>query len=191
MKVPSLVWLQGPWSPAGYDVVEVEDEAAPASCPPGRRESPKSPWSPLGYQVVELAPPPGPELRDRPTRAARAVKGVPPRRSRRLGRWTALAAGVSCLAALALVLVLVRSVAQARSVPPAAVPAQQVKSLSAPAAAPEDVWPADRQGPDRETFGTTVEFVRNAPEAGRIADSQHKLLFLLHVSGNFEDAGFT
>jgi hypothetical protein len=66
-----------------------------------------------------------------------------------------------------------------------------VKVPGAPAAAPEGVCPADRQGPGRETFGTAVEFVRDAPEAGRIADKEHKLLFLLHVSGNFEDAGFT
>ena len=43
----------------------------------------------------------------------------------------------------------------------------------------------------RETFGTAVEFVRGPGEAARIADQQHKLLFLLHVSGNFDDTGFT
>ena len=47
--------------------------------------------------------------------------------------------------------------------------------------------PGDRP----ETFGTSVQFVRNPPEAARMAAAQHKLTFLLHVSGNFEDAGFT
>ena len=61
----------------------------------------------------------------------------------------------------------------------------------ATAAAHEEVWPAARLGADRQTFGTAVEFVRNAQEAGRIADEQHKLTCVLHVSGNFEDAGFT
>jgi hypothetical protein len=191
MKVPCLVWLHGPWSPVGYDVVELADEAAPANGPLDRRKIPETPRSPLGYQVVEVAQPPSRALPPRPTKAARAVKGGPPRQPRRLGRWAALAAAGSCLAAVALVLVMVRWQAQARSVPPAEVPTQEAKSPSAPAVAPEDVWPANCQGSDRETFGTAVEFVRNAPEAGRIAEKQHKLTFLLHVSGNFEDAGFT
>jgi hypothetical protein len=186
MKVPCLVWLQGPWSPAGYDVVELLDEVAPTpppapeDCPLDGREIPQRPWSPLGYRVVESAPPPpSPALRPRPTKVACPVKGGAPSQRRRLGRWAAIAAGGSCLAAVALVLVMVRWPAQARSAP------------GAPAVALEDVWPADRQGSDRETFGTAVEFVRNAQEAGRIADNQHKLTFLLHVSGNFEDSGFT
>lgn len=44
---------------------------------------------------------------------------------------------------------------------------------------------------DRETFGTAVEFARNPVEAGKLAKEERKLAFLLHVSGNFEDAGFT
>ncbi len=43
----------------------------------------------------------------------------------------------------------------------------------------------------RETFGTAVEFARNPQEAARQAAAARKLTFLLHVSGNFEDAGFT
>lgn len=42
-----------------------------------------------------------------------------------------------------------------------------------------------------EKFGTDVEFARNPREAGRLAGAQDKLTFILHVSGNFEDAGFT
>jgi hypothetical protein len=80
-------------------------------------------------------------------------------------------------------------------VPPAKVADQEAKSPGtaavAPTCAPDEVWPADCQGSERETFGTAVEFVRNHSEAGRIADRQHKLTFLLHVSGNFEDSGFT
>jgi hypothetical protein len=203
MKVPCLVWLQGPWSPLGYDVVERADEPAPepppapTNDPLERREIPRVPWSPLGYQVVELAPPiielasPGPASRSRSTKAARAVKGGRPRQRRRVGRRAALAAGGTCLATVALVLVMVAWPGHARPVPPAETPAQEAKLPAAPAVAPQDVWPADREGSERETFGTAVEFVRNAPEAGRIADRQHKLTFLLHVSGNFEDACFT
>jgi hypothetical protein len=43
----------------------------------------------------------------------------------------------------------------------------------------------------RETFGTAVGFVRNPLEAARIAAQEQKLLFLLHVSGSFDDAGLT
>jgi hypothetical protein len=46
-------------------------------------------------------------------------------------------------------------------------------------------------GADRETFGTSVAFVRNPREASRLAREEHKLTFLLHVSGNFEDSRFT
>src|SRR5262245_11429579 len=45
--------------------------------------------------------------------------------------------------------------------------------------------------PARETYGTTVEFVRGPREAARIAGEEGKLTLLLHVSGNFEEAKFT
>jgi hypothetical protein len=45
--------------------------------------------------------------------------------------------------------------------------------------------------PERENFGTTVEFARNPLEAARSAAAERKLTFVLHVSGNFEDARFT
>jgi hypothetical protein len=41
------------------------------------------------------------------------------------------------------------------------------------------------------TYGTRVEFVRTPAEAARQARGKDKLVFLLHVSGNFEDPGFT
>jgi hypothetical protein len=56
---------------------------------------------------------------------------------------------------------------------------------------------ADRKAPARkaepvcETFGTEVEFARNTSEAARMAREERKLTFVLHVSGNFEDAQFT
>src|SRR5262249_35693238 len=107
---------------------------------------------------------------------------------RRLGRWAGIVVGGACLAAL--VLVLVGYSAQARSVPPVEAPSQQVKPPSAPTAFPE-ICTDGCQGTGREAFGTAVEFVRNVPEASRAADKQHKLMFVLHVSGNFEDTGFT
>jgi hypothetical protein len=44
---------------------------------------------------------------------------------------------------------------------------------------------------ERATFGTAVEFVRNTFEASRIARQERKLVFHLHVSGNFEQEAFT
>ncbi len=44
---------------------------------------------------------------------------------------------------------------------------------------------------ERETFGTAVQFARNPLEAMRDAAQQRKLAFVLHVSGNFEEARFT
>jgi hypothetical protein len=41
------------------------------------------------------------------------------------------------------------------------------------------------------TCGTSVEFVTNPMLAARQAEQEHQLLFLLHVSGDFEDPGFT
>jgi hypothetical protein len=201
MKLPHLTWLQGPWSPAGYDVVELADKAAPATRSQDRSEPPDMPWSPLGYQVVELAqpgrptvPPPPPQPDSALDRAfeelvEEAREEARPPQPRRRGRWVGIVAGVACLA-LALVLVPFCWSAQVPSVPTAEAPAQEVKPPTVPTAFPE-VCTDGCQGTGREAFGTAVEFVRNAPEAGRIADKQHKLMFVLHVSGNFEDAGFT
>jgi hypothetical protein len=40
-------------------------------------------------------------------------------------------------------------------------------------------------------FGTAVTFLPSPKIAGDEANKEHKLLFVLHVSGNFEDPGFT
>ncbi len=41
------------------------------------------------------------------------------------------------------------------------------------------------------SHGTTVEFVDSPREAARKAKKEEKLVFILHVSGNFEDPRFT
>ncbi len=41
------------------------------------------------------------------------------------------------------------------------------------------------------SFGTRVKFVSSPSEAARIARQEQKLVFVLHVSGNFEDSRFT
>jgi hypothetical protein len=42
-----------------------------------------------------------------------------------------------------------------------------------------------------ETHGTSVEFVATPSEAAALAKKQEKLVFVLHVSGLFEDPRFT
>ena len=41
------------------------------------------------------------------------------------------------------------------------------------------------------TFGTQVEFVATPSEAARQALKEEKLVFVLHISGHFEDPGLT
>ena len=40
-------------------------------------------------------------------------------------------------------------------------------------------------------YGTAVEFVDTPKEAAALAKQQQKLVFVLHVSGHFEDPRFT
>lgn len=42
-----------------------------------------------------------------------------------------------------------------------------------------------------QNFGTAVAFTNNPREAANLARQDHKLLFVLHISGNFEDDKFT
>jgi hypothetical protein len=53
---------------------------------------------------------------------------------------------------------------------------------------------AKPQAADAESsscHGTTVHFVNTPSEAAREAKKQEKLVFVLHVSGQFEDPGIT
>jgi hypothetical protein len=45
--------------------------------------------------------------------------------------------------------------------------------------------------PAGETYGTSVLFLNNPEQAARVALQEAKLLFVLHVSGNFEESCFT
>jgi hypothetical protein len=47
------------------------------------------------------------------------------------------------------------------------------------------------QPPATETYGTSVAFLCSPARAARQARNEEKLLFLLHISGNFEEARFT
>jgi len=45
--------------------------------------------------------------------------------------------------------------------------------------------------PKTACFGTAVEFVESPTLAAKLAAEQKKLVFVLHVSGHFEDPDFT
>ena len=52
-------------------------------------------------------------------------------------------------------------------------------------------YPITQSCTARTTHGTTVNFLSTPTEAARTAQKNNKLTFLLHISGNFEDADFT
>jgi hypothetical protein len=60
----------------------------------------------------------------------------------------------------------------------------KLKALAAEALAEKDATACD-------TFGTSVDFDPNPVRAAKEAARAQKLLMVLHVSGNFEDAAFT
>ncbi len=43
----------------------------------------------------------------------------------------------------------------------------------------------------KETFGTTIDWEDDGPTAAALAKKEEKLVFVLHVSGKFEDPDFT
>jgi hypothetical protein len=45
--------------------------------------------------------------------------------------------------------------------------------------------------PDFQNHGTQVDFVDSPDAAARLATQERKLCFIIHLSGNFEDARFT
>jgi hypothetical protein len=51
--------------------------------------------------------------------------------------------------------------------------------------------PAPAKAASCGNYGTSVEFVSSPSEAARLAKQQQKLVFVLHVSGHFEDPTFT
>src|SRR5262249_33595545 len=57
--------------------------------------------------------------------------------------------------------------------------------------APGQSSPLAKSAPSHGRYGTAVDFVDDPTEAAREALQQKKLLFVLHVAGNFEDDKFT
>ena len=51
--------------------------------------------------------------------------------------------------------------------------------------------PSKKADSDEGKHGTAVAFVDSPSEAARLAQKQEKLVFVLHISGIFEDPGCT
>ena len=68
-------------------------------------------------------------------------------------------------------------------------------SSAAQARAPRDLL-AGVKAPEcgtcgKQTYDTSIEWLGSPSEAARKAKEEEKLVFVLHVSGHFEDAKFT
>lgn len=70
----------------------------------------------------------------------------------------------------------------------AAAPPQNLATRSV---AIEDLFEPRSPSSACETYGTAIQFSSRPAEAARQAKQESKLVLLLHVSGNFEDAKFT
>jgi hypothetical protein len=75
-------------------------------------------------------------------------------------------------------------------------PASPALPVEEESVAREPGLPATEMGPGEEvthlrTYGTQVAFVDTPSEAARRALKERKLLFVLHLSGNFDDKKFT
>jgi hypothetical protein len=67
-------------------------------------------------------------------------------------------------------------------------PAADLRGLRLPAL---EQQPIAAPAPRAETYGTSVTFLSSPAEAARQARRENKLLFVLHIAGNFEESCFT
>jgi hypothetical protein len=120
MRVPCPVPLQSPWSPAGYQVVQVAEEQVPAARPQGGKAGPQParlPSSGVGYKVIQVVDEQGPALQRAPVPNVRLRRAPRPSRSRPV--WSAALAGGLGLVLFFVVLV-VMGLAMQSSAPPLA-----------------------------------------------------------------------
>jgi hypothetical protein len=102
--------LQSPWSPAGYQVVEVSDAAIPVvRVLPQACDQPPRPSLPMGYQVVVVA-----EVTTVPRPRASELqlktrKRPSPWKNNLVLTWGAIGVGAACILAFMIVLLVVRA----------------------------------------------------------------------------------
>lgn len=76
-------------------------------------------------------------------------------------------------------------------IPGAAILGLVLAAGPAPARNPSPPKDPERSATCAGDFGTSIEFMRSPAEAARWAKKEGKLVFVLHVSGHFEDPRFT
>jgi hypothetical protein len=69
--------------------------------------------------------------------------------------------------------------------------AEQSQPSEEALATPAAQYPCPRTCTADTTYGTAVNFLATPAKAASEARKSNKLTFLLHISGNFEDSGFT
>ncbi len=74
---------------------------------------------------------------------------------------------------------------------PAGKSAREQTQVAVKAGLPASELPLENETPNWEKYGTQVAFLSNPVDAARQAIKERKLLFVLHLSGNFEDQQFT
>jgi hypothetical protein len=79
--------------------------------------------------------------------------------------------------------------AEDRMTLPARIPPD--RAIAPPLAVADHARDRASSRPARESYGTAIEFLSRPAEAARQSLHENKLLYLLQVSGNFEDAKFT
>jgi hypothetical protein len=218
--------LSEPWSPVGYQVVQLPDvngaggvtcaagprpqpQLAPAESPAAQPRRPALPKSPIGYRVTlvrEDCVPVAPTKRREGQPSSKHASDRPRPRSNGMAIWLPLVvvAAVGVPVFLATAIASAQRGRQPRAVhvingdqvvlaPVAAGGAGGIGVDAAPgdACIPCAQVEAAPLPPDREYHGTALHFARNPVEAARIARDERKLTFVLHVSGNFDDPGFT
>src|SRR5262249_36505401 len=136
MKVPCPVPLQSPWSPAGYQVVEVADEKTPAvpghaptTSPARAGKKPEPKWlpsSPLGYRITQVADEEVPApVRSRWSHVP-VARVVGPRRTPPLVVWGSLMGGGVFVVAFLFVMLMVAVSNRDRAAQPRAVRAPRL-----------------------------------------------------------------
>lgn len=75
--------------------------------------------------------------------------------------------------------------------PPASPQPKQQRNQNPAWVSPWQMPPEPKKKPAGETYGTQVLFLNSQESAAESARNEHKLMFVMHISGHFEDSCFT
>jgi hypothetical protein len=143
--------------------------------------------------IAEAPAPPAPEVPPAAVAPAAGVEDSPPAEQHDRKHISARRAATDHHAAAE------RGSPEPAKAPPSDPPAS-AEPKKAPPAEPVPLEPKKEPAPPAglapkrpagETYGTSVLFLSNTEQAAKVALAEAKLLFVLHVSGNFEESCFT